>query len=224
MTVWLSRLTLNPLSRTVRGDLGDSASGIHLHRRVMSLFPDIEAEDARAKLGVLFRAEDTPQGYALLVQSTHEPDVARLPEDYGALRSRPLDPLLEALKPGRRIRYRCVANAVRRPGATTRELYKLKAMVPLSGRAADEWWQRQAAAAGLDMHTVLSRPVDAVRGPRGTSGEAAKQRMHHARTQFDGLAVINDADALRERIISGIGRAKSYGCGLLTVAPAGGDA
>ncbi|WP_052849212.1 type I-E CRISPR-associated protein Cas6/Cse3/CasE [Streptomyces avicenniae] len=222
MTVWLSRLTLNPRSRAVQADLGSSKAAINLHRRVMSLFPETEGDDARAQFGVLFRVEDTPQGYAVLIQSAHEPDPARLPEGYGALRSRSLDPLLDALKPGRRIRYRCVANAVRRPGATTRELYQLKAIVPLSGRVADEWWQRQAIAAGLDVESVLSHPVDTVRGPRGTSGEAAKQHMRHHRTQFDGTAVVTDADQLRERIIAGVGRAKSYGCGLLTIAPAGG--
>ncbi|ARQ69190.1 type I-E CRISPR-associated protein Cas6/Cse3/CasE [Streptomyces marincola] len=221
MTVWLSRLALNPRSRAVRDDLSGSRAAINLHRRVMSLFPDTEAEDARASFGVLFRAEDTPQGYALLVQSIHAPDPARLPEGYGALRSRSLDPLLDALKPGRRIRYRCVANAVRRPGATTRELYDLRAVVPLRGRTADEWWQRQASGAGMELESVLSQPVDTVRGLRGTEGKAAKQHMRHDRTRFDGVATVTDADLLRERIITGVGRAKSYGCGLLTVAPAG---
>ncbi|MFR9723628.1 type I-E CRISPR-associated protein Cas6/Cse3/CasE [Streptomyces sp. MS19] len=224
MTVWLSRLTLDPRSRAARGDLLGGGSAISLHRRVMSLFPDIEANDARARFGVLFRVEDTPRGCALFVQSTHEPDPARLPDGYGALLSRPLDPLLDALKPGRRIRYRCVANAVRRPGATTREVYELKPVVPLGGRAADEWWRRQATAAGLEPESVLSQPLDAVRGPRGTQGAAAKQRMRHDRTRFDGVATIVDADLLRERIVAGVGRAKSYGCGLLTVAPAGGAA
>lgn len=222
MTVWLSRLTLNPQSREARKDLVAGQAAIHLHKRVMSLFPDIETANARAHFGVLFRTEDTSQGYGLLVQSTREPDAARLPENYGTVRSRPLDPLLDALKPGRKIRYRCVANAVRRPGANTRRLYKLTPIVSLTGRSADEWWQRQATSAGLDMCTGLSHPLEGVRGQRGSSGEAAKQRMHHARTQFDGTAIITDADLLRERIISGIGRAKAYGCGLLTIAPAGG--
>ena len=224
MTVWLSRLTFDAQSREARSDLAGSGAPIRLHRRVMSLFPDVDAEQPRAHLGVLFRVEDTPRGHTLLLQSKHEPNPARLPEGYGTLISRPLDPLLDALKPGRRIRYRCVANAVRRPGATTRKLYRLSAVVPLSGRAADEWWQRQAEGAGLEVHTVFSQPRDAVHGPRGTSGKAAEQHLHHARVQFDGLAEITDADRLRERIISGVGRAKAYGCGLLTVAPAGGEA
>ncbi|GAB7100777.1 hypothetical protein JCM3263A_22520 [Thermobifida fusca] len=38
---------------------------------------------------------------------------------------------------------------------------------------------------------------------------------------FDGRLEVTDPDALRRALISGIGRAKAYGCGLMTLAPVG---
>ena len=113
-----------------------------------------------------------------------------------------------------------MASAVRKPGATTRALYNLPPVVALSGAAAEEWWLRQAEAAGLKPLGIHSQPLDAVRGRRGTQGDAAEQHVRHARIRFDGAATIIDPDLLRTKITEGIGRGKSYGCGLLSIAPA----
>lgn len=220
MTVWLTRIVPDPRSGDARRDTTGTGGAIRLHRRLMTLFPDGAGPDARARFGVLFRLEDTPAGTHILLQSTQEPDFARLPDGYGTARTRPLDPLLGALRPGLTVRYRCVASAVRKPGATTRELYRLPAVVPLSGAAADAWWLRQADATGLKPLDLHSQPLDTVQGPRGTQGSAARQRIRHARTRFDGTAAITDPDLLRTKIVEGIGRGKAYGCGLLSIAPA----
>jgi CRISPR system Cascade subunit CasE len=220
LSVWLTRIVPDPRSAAARRDAAGSGAAISLHRRLMSLFPDNLGPDARARLGVLFRTEDTPDGTQILLQSTHEPDVTRLPDDYGTARTRALDPLLDALRPGLTIRYRCVASAIRKPGATTREIYQLPAVVSLRGAAADDWWLRQAEAAGLTPLNVHSQPLAAIRGRRGTSGPAAEQHIRHTRLQFDGTATIKDPDQLRTKITEGIGRGKAYGCGLLSIAPA----
>lgn len=218
MSVWLTRIIPDARSREARRDLVGTAAG-NLHRRLMSLFPDEAGPDPRARFGVLFRIEDTPAGPHLLLQSTHQPDLARLPADYGSSLSRPLDDLLGALKPGLTLRYRCAASPVRKPGATTRALYNLPAVVPLTGAHADEWWTRQADGAGLHPLTLHSQPLDAARAvrPNATGSTAG---IRHARIRFDGTATITDADLLRRKITDGIGRGKAYGCGLLSIAPA----
>lgn len=220
MTVWLTRIVPDLRSADARHDLQGAAGGINLHRRLMSLFPDGLGDTARAQLGALFRTEDTPTGPHVLLQSTHEPDITRLPDSYGTAISRPLDPLLDALRSGLTVRYRCVASPVRKPGATTRATYDLPAVVALHGAAADEWWIQQAESCGLKPLGLQSLPLDAVRGRRGRQGAAAEQRVRHARTRFDGTAAIIDPDRLRTKITEGIGRGKAYGCGLLSIAPA----
>ncbi|MCP9946021.1 type I-E CRISPR-associated protein Cas6/Cse3/CasE [Streptomyces somaliensis] len=216
MTLHLTRIVPNPRSNDARRD---ARSAVDTHRRLMSLFPQHTGPDPRARFGVLYRTDDTPTGPHLLVQSTHQPDLTRLPDAYGTALTRPLDPLLNALRPGLTIRFRCVASPVRKPGATTRALYNLPAVVALSGTAADEWWLRQADTAGLKVLSLHSTPLDAARGTRAPRDSTSKQHINHKRTQFDGAATIIDPDQLRTTLTTGIGRGKAYGCGLLTIAP-----
>ncbi|MEU5314944.1 type I-E CRISPR-associated protein Cas6/Cse3/CasE [Streptomyces sp. NPDC021562] len=221
MTLWLTRLTPSPTSRLAQQEL-NGTHGTSLHRRVMSLFPDGIKDSARTHFGVLFRVEDTSSGSYLLLQSNLPPDPTGLPDGYGTLVSRPLDQLLDALTPGRTLRYRCTASPVRKPGATTRTLYQLPAVVDLHGEAADAWWHRQAGQAGLKPLTLHSQPAESVRdhqGPR-TSAKERGNRVRHHRVRFDGTATIIDPDLLRTAIHNGIGRGKAYGCGLLSIAPA----
>ncbi|MFJ1913231.1 type I-E CRISPR-associated protein Cas6/Cse3/CasE [Streptomyces sp. NPDC088147] len=213
MTIlWLTRLVLDPRNREVARDL---ASAVSLHRRIMSLFPDNVGSQARHDLGVLFRVEDGPAGSHLLIQSGHEPDIKRLPDGYGQAWTKPLTPMLDFLSPGLPLRYRIAANPIRKPGKTTRELYGLKPIVPLSGDAARQWWLRQAQQSGLHIHAAHASPLSPVGGQR-----ARGQRIHHARCLFEGTATVADPDLLRRRVAEGIGRGKSYGCGLLSLAPA----
>ncbi|WP_328722807.1 type I-E CRISPR-associated protein Cas6/Cse3/CasE [Streptomyces sp. NBC_00247] len=216
MTLWLTRLVPDTRSPEARRDLGDP---VGMHRRIMSLFPSDAGPDPRARFGVLFRTEDTPTGPHLLLQSAHEPDTGRLPAGYGTTLTRPLDALIDAIRPGLTVRYRCAASPVRKPGATTRALYNLPPVVPLTGTAADEWWLRQADQSGLKPLTHHAQPLDTVRGERRPAA-GTPQRIRHARTQFDGTAAIIDTGLLRAAILGGIGRGKSYGCGLLSIAPA----
>ncbi|WP_405650515.1 type I-E CRISPR-associated protein Cas6/Cse3/CasE [Streptomyces sp. RK9] len=220
MTAWLTRIAPDQRSRDVRRDLNGTEAAVGLHRRLMTLFPSHAGKDARARFGVLFRVEDTPTGVHILLQSTHEPDLGQLPTGYGKADARSLDTLLGALRPGLTLHYRCVASAVRKPGATTRRLYNLPAVVPLHGADADEWWLRQADTAGLKPLTHHSHPLEAARGTRTPQNAPQQQRIQHARTQFDGTAAITDPELLRTKITDGIGRGKAYGCGLLTIAPA----
>ncbi|MGW0734441.1 type I-E CRISPR-associated protein Cas6/Cse3/CasE [Streptomyces sp. NPDC002851] len=219
-TTWLTRIVPDPRSPHAQRDLTAADAAVGLHRRLMALYPTDAGPDPRAQFGVLFRTEDTPTGPHILLQSTHAPDLSRLPDGYGTSHSRPLDALLDALKPGLTLRYRCVASAVRKPGATTRELYNLPAVVPLNGPAADEWWLRQADASGLKPLTLHSQPLEAAQGTRGPRNTDKRHRIRHARTRFDGTAAIVDPAQLRKKIIEGIGRGKAYGCGLLSIAPA----
>ncbi|MER6445484.1 type I-E CRISPR-associated protein Cas6/Cse3/CasE [Streptomyces venezuelae] len=220
MTLWLSRLLPDPASQQARRDL--NSSGTDLHHRMMALFPDDLGPQPRAQLGLLYRTDETPHGPVLLLQSSQRPTLDRLPAHYATLQSQPLDALLDALAPGRTVHYRCVASPVRKPGAQTRTLYNLPPVVPLHGDAADQWWQRQATNAGLNPTTLRSHPLDAIRGPhpKTRNTKPTNGPISHHRTRFEGTATITDPSLLRKAITHGIGRGKSYGCGLLSIAPA----
>ncbi|MFS8361643.1 type I-E CRISPR-associated protein Cas6/Cse3/CasE, partial [Streptomyces sp. CWNU-52H] len=144
----LTRIRLNRRSQAVRRDLTDPAS---LHKRIMLLAPDNLGDHARKQAGLLFRLEDatlhTPP--TLFIQSHQSPDLTRLPPAYGTAETRDLTPMLEALTPGRHVRYRITANPSRRRHITTGDpffgdLTTRHHDEPLNGPDALAWWQRKA--------------------------------------------------------------------------------
>ncbi|MFJ5094007.1 type I-E CRISPR-associated protein Cas6/Cse3/CasE [Streptomyces sp. NPDC088557] len=218
-TAWLTRLRLNPAARAVQHDLKDAAA---LHRRVMTLGPDGLGDSPRARSGLLFRLDhDAPGAPTLLVQSRTAPDLRRLPTGYAQAQSRDLTPLLDALRPGLTVHYRLLGNAVKRCGPRSTE-GRWKQAIALHGPDAEQWWANQATRAGLALHTLQADTPDSLtawHGPARTL-RAERTAVHHKGTRFDGTATIQDPEVLRHALLHGIGRAKSYGCGLLSLAPA----
>ena len=211
MGTWLTRIDPDPRNRQAREDLRDAVA---LHHRVMSLVPDDLGPQPRQEAGVLFRLDHTPTGTYLLVQSALPPRLDKLPAGYGTTRTRPLDPLLEALRPGLAITYRITANPTRKLGHHT-SAGTPRSVVPLKGADIEEWWQRKAAEAGIRLHTLARADAGSALGTHRGGGH----RILHARTRIDGTATITDPTALHTALLAGIGRGKPYGCRLLTIAP-----
>ena len=199
----LTLLTLNPASRRCRHDMADPHA---MHRTLMALYPHTPEAAARHHLGVLWRAEpgDPP---TLLLQSHTAPDVGALPDGYATAQIRDLSAHLRALAAGQIVRYRLTANPARtlRAGGTNHQK-----TVPAA--EIGDWWQRRAQSIGLnpvDTPTAIAQPTR----PINRGGHLIPIRA----TRIDGAAEIGDADALRAAIRGGVGRAKAWGCGLLTV-------
>ncbi|MFF4082738.1 type I-E CRISPR-associated protein Cas6/Cse3/CasE [Streptomyces sp. NPDC001777] len=211
----LTRITLNPHNAAARADLADVDS---LHKTLMRLAPDHNGPTPRATAGLLFRTEPGPDP-TLLVQTAHSPDLTTLPTNYGTTKTIDLTPLLNSLTPRRTVHYRITAaptvarsadNPTRHP-VTGKRRGKI---THLTGDDAITWWQTRAAAAGLKPVTIsgLPRPFPRTRITRSSP--------HFTLTQFDGIAHITDTTLLTHALTHGIGRAKSYGAGLLSLVPA----
>lgn len=212
MSTWLTQVVPDFRNACARKDAADA---VRMHQRVMQLVPDGLGDQARLKAGVLYRVEETPRGVQILVQTQLKPDPARLPAGYGTVRVRELDPLLRWLRPGALVRYRLAANTCLRKSQD-------KKVVPLRGADAETWWITRAPAVGLELQSLISRsPGDAVGRPESRDQTAPASRVRHALTQFDGVASVTDPAALASAIITGVGRGKSHGCGLLSIAPLG---
>ncbi|MFC1417757.1 type I-E CRISPR-associated protein Cas6/Cse3/CasE [Streptacidiphilus cavernicola] len=210
----LTRIQLNPRHPAVRKDLADA---IGLHKTVMRLAPQHLGEHPRRQGGVLFRLDEDPSGTVLLVQTTHLPDLGQLPAGYGHADTRDLGPMFKALTAGIHVRYRIAGNAAKRlrPPAEQEAAGRTHGkVVPLHGEEAAAWWRRRSAEAGLDVHTVLATQLR----PACTRTAAGPR---HELTRFDGTATVTDPTALAAAIVTGIGKGKPYGAGLLSLAPAG---
>jgi len=204
MTAWLTQIIPDYRNGQVRKDLRDVMA---MHKRVMTLVPDALGDQARRQAGVLYRIEESARGPRILIQTRIRPELGRLPAGYGQAATRELGPLLAWLSPGAMVRYRITANTCKRKSRSTR-------IVALRGSAADEWWTSRAPGCGLTLQSLLPHALDdAVGGPDRENG------IRHAATRFDGVASVADPGALEEAILVGVGRGKSHGCGLLSIAP-----
>ena len=232
----LSQLVLDPGSRQARRDL---ASPYELHRTLARAFPDADGDRHRARHGVLFRVEDpVPSGVPVLVQSTTAPDWSRLPAGYAARLDGPktVEP---ALHQGQRLRFRLLANPVRRtnvarPGKPDR-VHRQPLVHPLPDPAAGRpdgylaWLLRQADAHGFSLPVTvgpygpepLVSHVPVRTAPRRATGESTpKGKVGHFGVRFDGALSVIDPEALSASVGKGIGPAKAFGFGLLSLAPA----
>jgi len=242
--MYLSRIVLDARSRSARSLLADCHA---LHRVIMSGFPAVDSEAARAALGVLYRVEQMsePPTIPVLVQSKVEP--RWMPETdaiSGIEVPKPLDGLLERVRAGSRYRFRLRANPTRRvhgratlePDAESARQRAEKTgskgkRVELT-READQvvWLERQAEAAGFAIVTSRLLPADRdisallAAGASKMDGRRNGHKMTFGTVLFDGLLEVRDADRFREALVSGIGPGKAFGCGLLSIAPVQGPA
>lgn len=223
--MYLSRLTLNPRSRQIRRDLAD----LHqLHRTIMSGFPDTDDAAARHAHGVLYRLEPLTDGPPkLLVQSSTEPawqlDDHLLPGT--AIETKDIGPFISALAVGDRLRFRMLANPTRKvarhtpDGDRRRQGRRVELRTDAQQR---DWLARQATRHGFQIPTTEGGDLDVLitglgrHSGRRPSPDSAPVIAVGA--LYEGHLDITDLEAFRKVMRDGIGPAKAYGYGLLSVA------
>ena len=227
--MYLSRLVLNVGSRDAQRDL---ASPYEMHRTLARVFPGSRADaqganaDRQPGHGLLFRAEpDAAGGLAVLVQSLAPPDWRALPDGYVRRVDGPtaFDP---QLRKGQRLRFRLVANPTvkkkvdGRTNGTRVPLVHPRAPSGHPEVAAGylDWLERKAGDAGVsvDLDQTLDAPFE-VRFSK-SKGRGQAQRVSLFGVRFDGVLTVDDPSALADSVRSGVGPAKGFGFGLLSLA------
>ncbi len=214
--MYLSRLMLNPNNRQVwRQHLRNPYK---IHQLVMRGFPD---ETKRCKTQVLHRLEERDDVPVLMVQSALEPDWSGI--DLAYLIRDPFDPwpnpavrpLNLSLRVKQIFNFRLCANPtikkVRRDEQGTR---RNSNRVPLFQEDQQKaWLKHQAEEKGFEVLDVAIR-------------QEKTQKIWKARNtppltlytvQFDGYLKVLDPDKLLAGIQQGIGPARAFGCGLLSL-------
>lgn len=217
----LSRLAPNLISPDVLRDLADLQQ---VHRRVMEGFNDAEGP-GRLAHGVLWRWDADPgRTPVIYVQSATPPDWSQLPAGYLAeqARTRDLSEIRNMLHAGRRFSFRLVASATRSiPSERISETERPRGKrVPIGDPEGQlQWLNQQGERYGFHIEKSGSGAADIRVNtlPRG-SGRRVKGQVTVTPVRFEGRLAITDPDAFWEGFTTGIGRAKAYGCGLLTLA------
>jgi CRISPR system Cascade subunit CasE len=237
--MYLSRLTLDARNRGVRRDLADCQQ---LHRTVLGAFPQAPAgAAARGHFGILHRVDIAPRSgtVALLVQSRVAPDWSHLPAGYRLFEAAPdadvkdIATAYAGIVSDQLLRFRLRANATSKSGSVSKEEREAGARghgqrVPVREAGLSAWLQRKGAAGGFRVPPVgetASSGGPAVRvtreasayGRRPTGAEGG--RLSFAPVVFDGCLLVTDAEVFRRTLAEGVGPAKAYGFGLLSVGP-----
>lgn len=202
--MYLSKLVLNERDRTVQRDLSNAHA---LHQRIMQAFPDEAGDLPRAGWNVLFRLE--PNSNVLLVQSEVEPNWTYLPTSYLTCASAFTQVDLDAsrLETGRIFQFRLKAN----PSKRDRQTRKLIGMFHQTDQLT--WLERQASQHGFKLLGVDVIPSPNVFGMKA-KGEAPIRILT---VLYQGILQITDPTLFTTAMQQGIGRGRSYGCGLLSI-------
>lgn len=235
--MYLSRLILDPRSRQVRRDTGDCHQ---MHRTLCRAFPGTEGKDPRfrSRAGLLWRLDRREDGtLCVIAQSEAEPNWGFLQECPGYLLPsfpcpavRSLDPLWSRLVAGTVWQFLLRANPTRKV-ATKSSPDGSKSngrRLPLDTEEDElRWFLRKAAEGGFYLAPEGRQGEESrrlrvcretpLKGSRGAQGDSHGMTFHAVR--FEGYLQVTDGDRFREILKNGLGSAKAYGFGLLSLAP-----
>lgn len=197
----LSRMVLNLDARNARRDLADP---YEMHATLMRL-----TDDASTRPLWRLRSGRTTEPPTVLVQTDDAPDPTRIPMSdepyYRSFDSRH-NRLLDAIKGGDILRFRVRTNpTVKRAGKRHGLLHQDRQLA---------WLARQLDRSGADLQTAE---------PTQVAREILRRRRNEkpivlTGVTFDGLLTVRDPDVLREAVRHGIGHARAFGFGLITLA------
>lgn len=226
--MYLSKLSLTLRNRRVQKEL---ANRYELHRTIMRAFSANMAQEER----ILFRLEkdDHTTDAFILVQSTTMPDWQILPSLY-LLEEAQVKPYNPSISAGQTLIFRLLANPTKRITLPPEEEGEEKTTKRV-GLVKEEdqllWLERKAAAHGFSLIGVRSAKQADVIGytrkakfsttPEDESRENYYQKITLQAVQFDGVLEVKDTQAFYDAVIKGIGPAKGFGFGLLSLAKAG---
>ncbi|HEX8237993.1 MAG TPA: type I-E CRISPR-associated protein Cas6/Cse3/CasE [Abditibacteriaceae bacterium] len=226
--LFFSKLLLNPHSREVLRDLRDP---YQLHRTLSRAWGEgDEYEQAR----VLFRVESAAEHVSvLLVQSQRAPAWDKLPSKYfhAAPQTKEWQPAVQA---GQMLAFRLRANPTVKRDGKRWGLYRESEQL--------EWIGRKALQHGFELGQVTATKEgqpqrapgrtkpnvqfwrDSIAAcPQRDKGNVLTERTAPAvfcAARFDGILCVKDVEVFLHALHNGVGSAKGFGFGLLSVARA----
>ncbi|MFJ2815114.1 type I-E CRISPR-associated protein Cas6/Cse3/CasE [Streptomyces sp. NPDC091279] len=237
--MYLTRFRINTARAGARRLLG---SPNFMHGAVNMAFPEPPARDG-IEPRVLWRVDPAAAGRAdLLIVSPERPDLTHLVEEAGwpglpepGWTTFAYDEFLDHIAPGSTWGFRLTANPVRnirRPEDSRDTPTKRAAHV--TPRHQIGWLLQRQERAGFEVvetpaerrltehgnqHEVIVHDRYPLQFHKSGSATADRKPVRFTRVTFDGRLRVTDTKAFRRTLTNGLGKAKAYGCGLMTLAP-----
>lgn len=234
--MYISRMPINGARRSAMELI---ASPNRMHAAVEAAYPPVADCDASGNVAnaagggrILWRVDPIAgEGRSawLYVVSPRRPDFTHLCEQAGwpvegGWETKDYAPLLNRLSVGQRWQFRLKANPVRKVLKDKGTTSRADVVGTLQGHVTVEqqmgWLLDRAERNGFCV-------CDGADGsPQLKVSQRNKSSFMHAGTKatlstavFDGALEVVDEDLLRQALCNGVGRAKAFGCGLMTIAP-----
>ncbi|WFE28279.1 type I-E CRISPR-associated protein Cas6/Cse3/CasE [Solwaraspora sp. WMMD791] len=222
--MYLTRFRFNKARRDSRRLLGSPQV---MHAAVMSGFAT-DSDHTRDGRRTLWRLDTSDNQPVLYIVSPGRPDLTHLVEQAGWPTSgekwltRPYDSFLDSLAVSQQWAFRLTANPVRdgRPKDPTADTRRYGHVTVAQ---QTRWLVDRAERLGFDILRGADDELNLILHSQTTQSFGRRGGDHPVviRTAtFDGVLSVRDPDALRRALTAGIGHAKAYGCGLMTLAPA----
>jgi CRISPR system Cascade subunit CasE len=198
ISFYMTRLRLNKTNYAVMNDLRNR---YRLHNVIAAGFVGSRTETNR----VLWRIDSaTTTDAVILIQSAVEPDWGHLKEGY--LRWHPETSMKSmTLIPGMNLRFKLVTNPVTVNGPT-----QTTTLIPVEERA--NWVIGKLAKVGFSAQIASEIKSQMLTMKKGD------MTITHLESQFEGVLTITDSALAEKAILTGIGRGKAFGMGLLSLA------
>lgn len=221
--MYLTRMYLNPARRGTRALVG---SPQRMHAAVLSAFqPGTPTETASGRVLWRLDASKTHE-LTLLISSPAKPDLSHVVEQAGwptgqdHWQSAPLSRLTERLKTGQSWAFRLTANPVR---SVAQGSGRGKRVAHVTVQHQLDWLIERSADWGFGLNGPDGSIAADVVSRRGLSFErrsdGGRRQVTLTTATYEGVLTVRDPGTLRRAMGHGVGRAKGYGCGLLTLAP-----
>lgn len=183
-----------------------------IHCVLWNLFP--EAKDAERDF--LFRVGPSDRNRAeILMQSKRRPEALSNFVRILDWRDYPL-----SLQEGQRLRFLLVANPVKtivdEDGRKNVEGEPKKCRVPLVREEDQRGWIERKLGDAAMLESLVIDPISPIRFRKSRENRAGKIQP----VRFQGVLTVKKPEAMLELIHSGVGPAKAFGCGLLSLARA----
>ena len=209
--MYLSLLKLNPSLRKTREMLINPYT---LHQAVYRAFPE-KSEGGPGR--VLYRIDQNRRTgvVSLLVQSEKEPAWDKT--DYLGeclLEKAECKPFSPTIAAGQHLYFRLRANpSVKKQAEGKKNGYRIGLL-----REEDQlrWLHKKAEESGFTVVTCQSMPEGIIHDERG---QVDKGKLRHYAVCFEGMLKVENPDIFVATLNNGIGSAKGFGFGLLSIAP-----
>lgn len=217
MYMYLSRIALNPQRKNTMTAL---ASPQKLHAAVESSFPPDSPSNRRN----LWRVDRLGRDLYLLVLSSRKPDYSHIVEQFGwpgseqSWETKAYTPLMDRIEVGQQWQFRLRANpvhSVKQPGGSdNQESKRGKVYAHVTVQQQEKWLLERAAKFGFSLgegsFLVVQQEV--------RQFQRQRRPVTLGIVTYEGILEVTDRTLFLGALTGGIGRAKAYGCGLLTIA------